>query len=345
MKIITVKLPDVGEGIVEGEVIEWLKKMGDPVAQDEPVVKVMTDKATVELPSPHAGILHKQYYREGEVALVGKPLYDIEAAVLATPATRHLAKERGIDLSQVVPSGKDGRVMKEDLASLEDEVRPLHGIPKMMAKRMSASHREVVAFSYFEQVDATRLIQLKSKLKREAEGFSVTFTPLFMRALSLALKQYPQVNSSLEGESQILHRHHNIGIATSTPEGLMVPVIQHVEKMSLEQVIRAFDALKAKVLAGKLTPADMQGGTITISNYGTLSPGSLFATPVINYPEAAILGLAKIHKQPVVINDEIVIREMLNLSWTFDHRLIDGDLAAHFSHAFAQLIANPAGLI
>lgn len=349
-KIITIKLPDIGEGIVEGEVIEWLKKVGDPVLQDEPVVTVMTDKATVELPSPHAGVLHKQHTPAGEVALVGKPLYDIavseEKRVLATPAMRRLAKERGIDLKQVAPTGKEGRITEADLAKNgDDEARPLHGIPKIMAKKMSESHREVVDFSYFEQVDATRLIQLKSKLKGEAKDFSVTFMPFFLRALSLALTKYPLVNSSLSGETQIIHHHHNIGIATSTEQGLMVPVIKQVEKMSLEQVIRACDELKLKVAQGKLAPSDLQGGTITISNYGTLSPGSLWATPVINYPEAAILAIAKIHKQPVVINDEIVIREMLNLSWTFDHRLIDGDLAAHFAHAFARLIANPAALL
>ncbi len=351
-KIITVTLPDIGEGIVEGEVIEWLKKVGDPVSQDEPVVSVMTDKATVELPSPYAGVMGKQYYREGEVSYVGKPLYDIETGaeakkVLAAPATRQLAKEKGIDLKQVVPTGREGQVTKEDLMSFrqqklaDDEVKPLHGIPKIMAKKMSDSHREVVDFSYFEQVDATRLIQLKNKLKGEAKGFSVTFMPFIIRALSLALTKFPQVNSSLVKDAQIIHHQHNIGIATTTEQGLMVPVLKQVQKMSLEQVIQAYEALKEKVMAKKLEAADMQGGTITISNFGPLSPGSLWATPVINYPESAILALAKIHKQPVVINDQIVIREMLNLSWTFDHRLIDGDLAAHFAHTFAGLLANP----
>lgn len=345
-KIITVTMPDIGEGVVEGEVIAWLKRVGDPVAKDEPVVSVMTDKATVELPSPYAGVLQKQYYREGETALVGKPLYAIAASgevkkVLAAPATRKVAKERGIDLGAVVPTGKEGQVTRADLETFrpEEEVRPLHGIPKLMAKKMSESHREVVDFSYFEQVDATRLIQLKNKLKQEEPR--VTFMPLFVRALSLALKKFPKVNSSLVNEAEVVHPHHNIGIAASTAQGLIVPVLKGVEKMSLEQVIHAYEAMKEKVLAGKLEPADMQGGTITISNFGTLSPGSLWATPVIHYPESAILALAKIHKLPVVINDQIVIREMLNLSWTFDHRLIDGDLAARFAHTFASLIANP----
>lgn len=337
-KIITVNLPDIGEGIVEGEVIAWLKKTGEQVSLDEPVVTVMTDKATVDLPSPYAGTMRKHYFQEGEIAVVGKPLYEIETGkVLATPATRRLAKEMGIDLKQVVPSGE--RVTREDLErGADDEIKPLHGIPKLMAKKMSDSHREVAPFSYFEQVDATRLIQLRNKLKEQA---NVTFMPLFIRALSLALTKFPAVNSSLAGDAQVIHHSHNVGIATTTGQGLIVPVLKSVEKMNLEQVIAAYEVLRRKMAANKLEAADMHGGTITISNFGTLSPGSLWATPVINYPEAAILALAKIHKVPVVINDQIVVREMLNLSWTFDHRLIDGHLGAHFAHEFAALIANP----
>lgn len=347
-KIMTVAMPDIGEGVVEGEVIQWLKHVGDPVLQDEPVVVVMTDKATVELPSPYAGVMGKQYYQEGEISIVGKPLYDIEVQkVLATPATRRLAKEMGVDLSRVTPTGKEGRVTKEDLIPEGDTVMPLTGIPRLMAKNMTDSHREVADFSYFEQVDATRLIALKNKVKEEAakEGVLVTYMPFFIRALSLTLSAYPLVNSSLTGEKLILHEGHNIGIATATGQGLVVPVLKGVEKMHLQEVIRGYEELKNKAQRGRLEPGDFQGGTITISNFGPLSSGGFWATPVIRHPEAAILAVAKIHKQPVVVNNEIVIREMLNLSWTFDHRIVDGHLAAQFSRIFAGLLANPAGLL
>lgn len=269
----------------------------------------------------------------------------------ATPAIRHLARELGVDLEKVRGTGKEGRITKEDVLGKisEDQVVPLHGIPLLMAKKMSESHNRVPAFSYFEQVDATRLIQLKTKIKEEGkkEGVSVTFMPFFIRALSLTLRGFPKVNSSYDhvNHSIRIHPHHNIGIAFSTAAGLVVPVLKNVETLTLQEIIREYAELKTKAQNHKLEVGDMREGTITISNYGSLSSGSLWATPVINTPEVAILALAKIHKQPIVVNDAIVIREMLNLSWTFDHRVVDGDTAAHFSHAFARLIANPSQLL
>lgn len=330
----TITFPDVGEGVQEGEVVAWLKNVGDPVAKDEPVVEVMTDKATVELPSPYAGVLVKQHVAEGEVALLDKPLYDIETEKpLATPATRHLAKELGVDLATVTPTGDKGRITKQDLT----------GIPKMMARKMTESHLEIPAFSFFEQVEATRLIQLHDKVKKEAEeeGFKATFMPYLIRALSLTLREFPQANSSYRDEKVLTHEEHNIGIAFSTEKGLIVPVLKEVEKMDLRGVIQAFDSLRKK----ELTLSDMKGGTITISNFGPLSPHGLFATPIINHPECAILAVGRIHKAPVVVNDEVVVREVLNLSWTFDHRIIDGDLAAKISNRFAEFLNNPASLL
>lgn len=392
MGILTVKMPDIGEGVVEGEVVEWLKKVGDPIKQDEPIVIVMTDKATVELPAPKPGFLAKQYYAVGQIAIRDKPLYDIETdemekapqtketpsvskaenitpkkiptqtgKALAIPPIRKLAKEMGIDIQTIQGTGKEGRItiddLKKQVGSLsfpvvereDDEIVPLVGIRHLMAKKMKESKQVIPHFSYFEQVDATRLIQLRENFKKEAEkeGIHLTYIPFIIRALSLTLKKYPTVNSSLDPSSTklALHKHHHVGIAMSTSLGLIVPVLKEVQNLSLFDLIRAYHELKQKAMANKLSPSDMKDGTISISNFGVLGNGGLWATPIINYPEAAILALAKIKKQPLVRNNTLVVRDVLNLSWSFDHRIIDGDLAAHFSHHFTDLLQNPAALL
>jgi pyruvate dehydrogenase E2 component (dihydrolipoamide acetyltransferase)/2-oxoisovalerate dehydrogenase E2 component (dihydrolipoyl transacylase) len=218
-----------------------------------------------------------------------------------------------------------------------------------MAKRMSESKAHIPHFSYFEQVDATRLIQLRGNVKRQAdnEGLQVTYVPFILRALSLCITKYPLLNSSYAETEQkiIVHHQHNIGIAVSTPHGLIVPVIKGVQEMTLEQIIRTYNLLVYNAQHNKLSPNDMKGSTITLSNYGGIVKGGLWATPIINYPEAAILALARIHKQPIEKNGELVIRDVLNLSWSFDHRIIDGDLAARISHLLAQLLQDPAALL
>ncbi len=406
-KIITIALPDIGEGVVEGEIIEWLKQENDPVQQDEPVVIVMTDKATVELPSPYPGKLAKQHYRVGEMAIKDKPLYDIEVGeeqatpedkpkveaekaptfqpapkqqtatievkktqpgqrALATPKVRQMAKELDIDINLCQGSGKEGRVILEDLIKVRgesapaevpaphvhlpgDEEKPLLGIPSLMAKKMAESKAKIPHFSYFEQVDATRLVQLRQKYKEEAlkQGLHITYMPFLIKALSLTLKQYPIVNSSFDASrnSLITHKVHNVGIAMTTELGLIVPVLKDIQDMPLHDLIKAYEDLKNKAIKNQLKSADMKDSTITISNFGVLGGGGLWATPIINYPEAAILAVARIQKQPLIKNDNVVIRDVLNLSWSFDHRIIDGDLAATVSHFFAAIIQNPASLL
>lgn len=398
-KIHTVNLPDIGEGVVEGEVIEWLKQIGDELKQDEPVVIVMTDKATVELPSPYPGTLKKQYFQPGEIAIKDKPLYDIEIAgkenkidsieiqhakksrtekcskdtsishqrnesegkVLATPATRHLAKEIGIDINTIVGTGPEGRVTNKDLIQgkdkkniagpsyLDDEIRPLVGIRKLMAEKMALSKSKAAHFSYFEQLDATRLVKLRTHFNLEGikEGIKVTYMPFLIKALSMTLKKFPEVNSTLDstGSNLIIHKQHNIGIAMTTELGLIVPVLYGVQDMTLNEIAKEFESLKKDALSHKLKPEKMKGSTITISNFGVLGGGGMWATPVINYPEMAILAVAKIQKQPMVSNGELVVRDALNLSWSFDHRVIDGDLVANFSHHYAMLLQNPAPLL
>jgi pyruvate dehydrogenase E2 component (dihydrolipoamide acetyltransferase)/2-oxoisovalerate dehydrogenase E2 component (dihydrolipoyl transacylase) len=414
-KTVTIKLPDIGEGVVEGEVIEWLKQVGDSLKQDEPVVVVMTDKATVELPAPYPGRLAKQYHKPGEMAHRDQPIYDIEVADVqktetetqapaktqeskpkielpsaavpkqvpssttgaqATPPVRQLAKELGMDINAITGTGKDGRVTEHDVVKFhakttakssssstraapeittstpvlhmeDDEEQPLTGMRNIVAEKMVESKYIVPHYSFFDTLDATRLVQLRTNIKREAvkQGINVSYMPFFIKALSEALKKYPAVNGSVDLETNklIIHKHHNIGIATKTPLGLMVFVLKNVQSLKLVEIIRMYDAMKKKATENKLDRGDLLDSTITISNFGTL--GGQWATPIINYPEIAILGIARIQKQPVVVQDEVVIRERLNLSWSFDHRVIDGDGAAEFSNYFIHLIENPAQLL
>lgn len=370
--IVTITFPDIGEGVVEGEVIEWLKQEGDALKKDEPVVVVMTDKATVELPSPYSGILKKQYHLPGQMAQKDYPLYDIEVEgkvdkpskakktikksrekVLATPATRQLAKELGIDIESVTGTGKEGRVTDEDVVKFhaggslfDDQKQPIIGVQHQMAEKMVESKSTVPHFSYFDQLNASRLIQIRKNIqpKAENEGYKLTYMPFFIKALSLTLKKYPTVNASVTKTLDTLwmHQHHNIGVATKTENGLMIFVLKDVQDKSLEQVIKEYNQLAVKMKEGKLDREDMIDSTMTISNFGPL--GGLWATPIINYPEVAILGVAKIRKEPIVKNDEVVIQPRLNLSWSFDHRVIDGGLAAEFSNHFISLIENPVQL-
>lgn len=408
-KIFTVNMPDIGEGVIEGEVIQWLKQQNDLLSQDEPVVVVMTDKATVELPSPYPGRLIKQYYKVGQIAIKDQPLYDIEIAgeavvghptsetpaqsVLpipqpkrsektqpitpltpphttalhksATPPARKLARDLGVDINLVTSSGKEGCVTSEDVIHYHasmlktsvspalrlpgDREEPIVGIRNLMAQRMTESKATIPHFSYFEQVDATRLVQLRDRFKEEGskQSIAVTYMPFIIKSLSMSLKAYPVINSSVDliNNKLIIHQHHNIGIAISTENGLIVPVLKDVQELTLPQVIIAYEELKQRALTNKLHSNDMKEATMTISNFGVLGGGGLWATPIINHPEIAILALSKIHKEPIVKNDNIAIRDVLNLSWSFDHRIIDGDLAATFSHYFSALLQNPAPLL
>ena len=423
-KIHTVNLPDIGEGVVEGEVTEWLKNVGDEVQQDEPIVTVMTDKVTVELPAPYPGKLSKQYYQPGEIAFLDQPIYDLEleealvpagspqaeapeasapvpekvaaeptapkkekkrepsadaGQTLAAPGVRRMAKDMGIDLSSVSGTGNHGQVTPADLKahiastaapevktvsgsgcamppitgstpilSFEDDVKkPILGIRRLISERMVESKYIVPHFSFFDQADCSRLIKVREKIKPEAKanGVELTYMPFFIRALSLALLEHPQVNASVDHQRStlVIHKQQNIGIAMKLDEGLLVPVMKGVQDMALRDVILQYDDLKNRAMALKLDPKDMKESTITISNFGAL--GGRWATPVINYPEVAICGVARIRDEAVVKHGQIMVQPTLNLSWTFDHRVIDGDLAAAFSKTYVKLLENPSALL
>jgi pyruvate/2-oxoglutarate dehydrogenase complex dihydrolipoamide acyltransferase (E2) component len=391
-----VTFPDIGEGVVEGEVIEWLKKEGDSLKQDEPVVIVMTDKATVELPSPKPGVLVKCHVQAGQVAIKDKPLYEIETegAVpseqqqippatlknppkapqqtkvskkdslktkpekhqgLAIPKVRHLAHQIGVPIAEITGSGKDGRVLegdlfaKKEIENFPDIVeKPWTGIRKLMAQKMTESKNNIPHFSYYESADVGQLVQLRAKIASQAkgEGIHLTYMPFLIKALSLCINEFPVCNSSFDAKRSMLleHRQHNIGIAISTAHGLIVPVLKDVQEMSIDKLIHSYDDLIQRASQNQLLPNEMKGGTISISNFGSKGHGE-WATPVINYPEAAILAVGKIHKKVVAKNDEIAIKECINLSWSFDHRIIDGDMAVNISKKMCGLLTNPAALL
>jgi pyruvate dehydrogenase E2 component (dihydrolipoamide acetyltransferase) len=418
------KLPDIGEGVVEGEIVKWLVKEGDVLHQDQPMVEVMTDKATVEIPAPRAGRVLQRMYAEGQSCPVGKVLIAIdegassagapEAAapaplapratsaapasaapvasplaspspnvasfageVLATPATRKLARDLGVDLRGVTGTGPAGRITSEDVqaarpagppAAVSDalagngrraadavvrapataaagpDVRiPFRGLRKKIAEKMIASKHQAAHFTYVEEVDCTQLVGLREKANARlaVPGIKLSFLPFIVKATVDALKKFPQLNATLdEGAGEIVQRReYHIGVAAQTAEGLAVPVIRHADRKSIVELSREIERLAAATKAGKATREDLTGSTFTITSLGLL--GGLLATPIINYPEVAILGVHKIAKRPAVFEDKIVARDMMNLSISVDHRLVDGYDAARFVAEVKDSLESP----
>jgi pyruvate dehydrogenase E2 component (dihydrolipoamide acetyltransferase) len=418
-------LPDIGEGVVEAEVQKWFVKPGDEVHEDQPLVEVMTDKATVTIPSPRRGRVLKLHYREGEVARVHEPLLEIEleqapgphgaaprlvaaeevpadgaaaaaaaataappapprAKALATPAVRAMARQLGVDLAAVHGSGPGGRVTKEDVERLYggdgasardgqvapppappqrpapfaehlpeepqpaevrhgDEVIPLRGIRRRIAERMAQSKRTAAHFTFVEEVDVTELVRVKDRIAAaaRAEGVKVTFLPFIVKAAVAALRKHPWLNATLdEARGEIrLRRELHIGIASATAQGLVVPVVRDADRRSLLDLAREIERLSAESKAGRSRPGDMGGSTFTITSLG--ARGGLFATPIINYPEVAILGVHRIRPTPVVRDGQIVARDMMNVSLSFDHRVVDGHVGAEFTYTLIGYLEDP----
>jgi pyruvate dehydrogenase E2 component (dihydrolipoamide acetyltransferase) len=390
------KLPDIGEGMAEGEIVRWLVKEGDELAQDQPMVEVMTDKATVEIATPRAGRVLERRFKEGERCPVGQVLIVIDAtaaapktpevssrdktpgpvsagpatsSVLATPATRRLARELGVDLSRVKGTGPGGQITAADLrasgvsvapAKIPDDqltpgpstlssadVRvPFRGVRRMIAEHMVKTQRQVAQFTYVEEVDCTELVELRGKAETRLSGHGIklSYLPFFVKAAVEALKKHPQINATLDepaGEI-VQRREYHIGIAAQTPEGLMVPVIRNADRRSLLDLAREVERLGVAAKNGRVSQRDLGGSTFTITSLGAL--GGVVATPIVNFPEVAILAIHKIAKRPVVVDDKIVIRDMMNLSLSVDHRLVDGYDAATFVAEMKASLETP-GLI
>jgi pyruvate dehydrogenase E2 component (dihydrolipoamide acetyltransferase) len=412
-------LPDIGEGVVEAEVQKWFVKPGDEVQEDQPLVEVMTDKATVTIPSPRRGRVTKLHYEEGQIAKVHFPLLQMEELeavagnvsrlplpaadaraeaasagvggsvveprvavasnaapelhagarpkVLATPAVRAMARQMGVDLQAVHGSGPGGRVTKDDLAhsrnghavALEahdapepaqtpagaqgDEIVPVRGIRRKIAERMAQSKRTAAHFTFVEQVDVTELVKVKERIAAAAaeEGVKVTYMPFIVKAAVAALRKHPWLNSTFdEARGEIrLRREFHIGVAAATEQGLVVPVIRNADRLSLLDLAREIDRLSSDCKAGKAKPQDVGGSTFTITSLGAL--GGLFATPIINYPESAILGIHRIRPTPVVRDGQIVARDVMHVSLSFDHRVIDGHVGAAFAYTLIGYLEDP----
>jgi pyruvate dehydrogenase E2 component (dihydrolipoamide acetyltransferase) len=390
------KLPDIGEGVAEGEIVHWLVTEGDALAQDQPMVEVMTDKATVEIATPRAGIVLERRFKEGQRCPVGEVLIVIDTAgattetpevssmdktpgpvsvapagesVLAMPATRRLARELGVDLAHVRGSGPGGQITAADVraatvgatpdkdpddqltpgptpASSSDVRIPFRGVRRMIAEHMVQTQRQVAQFTYVEEIDCTELVELRNKAEARlaGHGIKLSYLPFFVKAAVEALKKHPQLNATLDepaGEI-VQRREYHIGIGAQTPEGLMVPVIRHADRRSLSNLAREVDRLGVAAKNGRVSQRDLGGSTFTITSLGAL--GGIVATPIVNYPEVAILAIHKITKRPVVVEDKIVVREMMNLSLSVDHRLVDGYDAAAFVAEMKASLETP-GLI
>ena len=401
------RLPDIGEGVAEGEVVKWHVKEGEEVKENQPLVEIMTDKVNVEIPSPKKGTIQRLMAKEGEVVKVGQVLIVIaegdstgstatEASstpssgapkppasepgqretrsasqamkpreVLATPATRKLARDLDVDLSSVRGTGRGGRITDEDVQRAKvgawptasavtvmgprgvEERVPLRGIRRIVAQHMVKSKSTAAQVTHVDEVDMTEVVQLREKTKAAAEkrGLKLTYLPFIIKALIPALKQYPYLNATLDDEKEeiVLRKYYNIGIATDTDQGLVVPVIKDAEHKSITQLATEIATLSDKARAGQLTLDEIQASTFTITNVGGV--GGMFATPIINYPEVAILGVHKITKRPIVKDNQILIRDMTYLSLSFDHRVLDGAMAARFVNAIKQYLEDPKLLL
>jgi pyruvate dehydrogenase E2 component (dihydrolipoamide acetyltransferase) len=396
MALRQVKLPDIGEGLVEGEIVEWLVKEGDHVKMFQPLVRVLTAKATVEIPSPFEGRILRLLAKPGDVVRVGAPIAEIEAPevqvatgapgasdvervearesarealqvpVRAPPRVRKLARELGVDLSKVKGTGPGGVITEEDVLRYAEESKkaaeaprqpalvegavervPLKGIRRIMASKMVEAKSRIPHAYIVEEVDVTELVKLRDVLRQDAEskGVKLTLLPFIVKAVVKALKEYPLLNASLDEERGeiIIKKFYNIGVAVDTPQGLVVPVIKGADGKGLYQIAREIGELAEKAREGKTSLEDVTGGTFSITNIGSV--GTVLGMAIINYPEAAILGVHRLVEVPRYVDGELKPRKIVYLSLSFDHRFIEGAYATRFLLAVKRYLENPAILM
>lgn len=428
MAVFEFKLPDIGEGIHEGEIVKWFVKDGDTVKEDDILLEVQNDKAVVEIPAPVDGTVKEVKVSEGTVAVVGDVLitFDIEGdapageeeaapeqpkaeekteetvqadvkedgprevqlhkseRVIAMPSIRKYAREKGVDIREVKGSGDNGRVLKEDIdafangeapaaeattektesvapaAAAKTEIKPyesatpeletrekIRGIRKAISKAMVNSKHTAPHVTLMDEVDVTKLVALRKEFKQVAadQGVKLTYLPFVVKALTAAAKAYPAINASIDdvNEEIVYKNYYNIGIAADTDNGLVVPVVKEADRKSIYALATNINELAGKAREGKLAGDDMKGGSITITNIG--SAGGQWFTPVINHPEVAILGIGRIAEKAFVKDGEIVAAPVLALSFSFDHRLIDGATAQNALNMVKRLLQDPALLM
>jgi len=377
------KLADIGEGIAEGEVSKWYIKVGDVVKENQPLVEIITEKVTVELPSPADGTIMKigpdagKIVKVGEVIVViddGKEEDDVRGVskeeakvdkkevikeeikskkVIATPAVKRLAKEMGIDITKVVATGEDGKITEKDVkrySKLEvhsnEERIAFRGTRKTIAERLAKSSDRVVQAWIMEEIDMTEVTELKNRLKESSsEDIKLTYMPFFVKAVIRSLKSSPRINASLDEETEdiVIKKDYNIGIATDTEQGLIVPVIKKAQDKDIKKIAKEIEELSIEAKSGKLGLEDTQGGTFTITNIGAI--GGISSIPIVNYPEVAILAINKIMKKVVHWEGKIVVRDRVYLSLSFDHRVLDGADVARFLNSIRKCLENPESLM
>lgn len=429
------KFPDVGEGIHEGVVTEWLVEVGQEIQEGTSVAEVETDKVTTEIPSPKSGKISKLIGKKGDTIHVGDvfvvidtelgasdeaeslkekptkkeeiPIVEEEEEetagvvgeviassqmiassnehsgtvkksetkdkVLATPVARAMAKDLGLDINSIGGTGPNGRVMKEDIKNASDkgastpkeaqkqsakpsslafneeleERIPLTKIRQTIAEKMAESRFTIPHTTAMDEIDVSKLYDFRKKYKDvfDKDDIHLTFLPFIIKAVIFALKEFPEFNSSLDEEKKelVLKHYYNIGIATDTDRGLMVPVIKGADKMSISELAQSITDLSDRTKNNKIELSELRGGSFSITNYGSI--GGMFGIPIINYPESAILGLGRILKKPIVKDDEIKIAYVLPLSLSYDHRTIDGASGARFLNLLKDLLSDPEVLL
>ena len=343
------RLPDLGEGLTEGEVARWHVAEGQEIAEDDPLVDVQTDKATVEIPSPYAGTVLKVLVAEGDVVPVGTELVVIgapgdaapapeprpvqeasSARVQATPVVRRVAQDLGVDLTSVSGSGPGGRITEDDVRAAstspsEGRREPLRGIRRVIAEHMARAHREVPPVTWVEECDFEDVA-----LDR--------LLPTVVKACAESLTEYPELNARLDGDAIVYLERYDIGVAVQTDDGLVVPVVRGAETKSVDALAAEMADLAERVRSGSLAPDELRGSTFTVSSAGKLA--GLFQTPIVNHPEVAILSIGRVAPRAVVRDDEIVVRRTGTLALTFDHRVVDGARAAAFGLAVIARIES-----
>jgi len=338
------KLPDLGEGLTEGEVARWLVSEGDEVAEDQPLVEIQTDKTTVEIPSPAAGKVAHILVEEGKVVPVGtilvvigedgsapvskqpEPRQESPQKVRATPLVRRLAQELGVDLESLTGTGPQGRITEQDVRGAaggaepgERRREPLRGVRRVIAEHMARAHKEVPAVTWVEECDFSK-VDLK------------LLVPTALKAAAETLQEFPELNARLEGDEIVYLDRYDLGIAVQTDDGLVVPVVRGCDSASVEELADEVKRLAEAARNGALEPEEVRGSTFTVTSAGKLA--GLLQTPIVNHPEVAILSIGRIADRPVVRDGELAIAQTGYVSLTFDHRVVDGARAAEFGLAF-----------
>ena len=391
--IIDVKVPMLSESVSEGTLLEWKKKVGEAVARDEILIDIETDKVVLEVPSPQAGVLVEIIAQNGETVAAEQVLARIDTAATASasaeapaaapapeadpaaaqtnaamPAAAKLAAETGVDVNALQGSGRDGRVLKEDVqnaaakpaaapaaasapAPVPAGVRPEQRVPMSrlrarVAERLLASQQENAILTTFNEVNMKPIMDLRAKYKEKFEkehGVKLGFMSFFVKAAVAALKKYPVVNASVDGNDIVYHGYFDIGIAIGSPRGLVVPILRDADQMSIADIEQAIVDYAKKAKDGKIALEDLTGGTFSITNGGTF--GSMMSTPIINPPQSAILGMHATKERAVVENGQVVVRPMMYLALSYDHRIIDGREAVLTLVAIKDALEDPARLL